>query len=754
MYINLKMFKYFIKFITKTFFLFFLLNLNVFAEIVKKIEITGNERISDETIKMFSDIKLGEDLNKKNINAILKKLYDTNFFEDISVILNQNKLRIVVKEYPIIQSIKFDGIKSNSLRDDITRNLKLKNRSSFNENFLNKDKNIILSELKNKGYYFTKIDVELIDLENNKIDLIYNINLGEKAKIKKIIFLGNKIFKDGKLKNLIISEEYKFWKFISGKKYLNENIINLDKRLLKNFYLNKGYYDVEVNSSFAKMINENEFELVFNIEAKDKFYFNDLNLDLPIDYEKSNFENLEEIFNKLKNEPYSINSVKSIIDEIDKITLSEQYESIKVDVEEKIVKNQINLIFKIQETEKFFVEKINIFGNNITRENVIRNQFYIDEGDPYNEILTKKSINEIKSLNFFKNVDYNIISGKDNNSKIINISVEEKPTGEIMAGAGFGTSGEVIELGIKENNYLGKGISLDTNLSLSSDRVVGQFNLENPNYKNSDKSILFGLQARETDKLSTFGYKSKKIGGSVGTKFEYLEDFKLGLITSTFIENIETDSSASARQKKQKGDYFDTYLKLDFDYDKRNQKFQTNDGFRSFYSVDIPILSENNTLTNYYSYRVFSELFENNISSFSLSLSSANSLTGDDIKLSERLYIPQRKLRGFVSGKVGPKDGDDYIGGNQYAIINMSSTLPQILPNFQNIEIGTFIDVANLWGVDDESLDDSSEIRSSIGVGVEWFTVVGPLSFSFAQPISKNSTDKTETFRFNLGTTF
>ena len=754
MYINHKMFKYFIKFITKTFFLFFLLNLNVFAEIVKKIEITGNERISDETIKMFSDIKLGEDLNKKNINAILKKLYDTNFFEDISVILNQNKLRIVVKEYPIIQSIKFDGIKSNSLKDDITRNLKLKNRSSFNENILNKDKNIILSELKNKGYYFSKIDVELIDLENNKIDLMYNINLGEKAKIKKIIFLGNKIFKDGKLKNLIISEEYKFWKFISGKKYLNENIINLDKRLLKNFYLNKGYYDVEVNSSFAKMINENEFELVFNIDAKDKFYFNDLNLDLPIDYEKSNFENLEEIFNKLKNEPYSINSVKSIIDEIDKITLSEQYESIKVDVEEKIVKNQINLIFKIQETEKFFVEKINIFGNNITRENVIRNQFYIDEGDPYNEILTKKSINEIKSLNFFKNVDYNIISGKDNNSKIINISVEEKPTGEIMAGAGFGTSGEVIELGIKENNYLGKGISLDTSLSLSSDRVVGQFNLENPNYKNSDKSILFGLQARETDKLSTFGYKSKKIGGSVGTKFEYLEDFKLGLITSTFIENIETDSSASARQKKQKGDYFDTYLKLDFDYDKRNQKFQTNDGFRSFYSVDIPILSENNTLTNYYNYRVFSELFENNISTFSLSLSSANSLTGDDIKLSERLYIPQRKLRGFVSGKVGPKDGDDYIGGNQYAIINMSSTLPQILPNFQNIEIGTFIDVANLWGVDDESLDDSSEIRSSIGVGVEWFTVVGPLSFSFAQPISKNSTDKTETFRFNLGTTF
>ena len=167
----------------------------------------------------------------------------------------------------------------------------------------------------------------------------------------------------------------------------------------------------------------------------------------------------------------------------------------------------------------------------------------------------------------------------------------------------------------------------------------------------------------------------------------------------------------------------------------------------------MPILSENNTITNFYNYKIFSELYENNISSDGFSLKSANSITGDDVKLSERLYIPQKKLRGFVNGGVGPKDGDDYIGGNYYAVFNFNSTLPQILPNSQNIDISTFLDVANLWGVDDSSLDESSEIRSSIGLGVDWFTPVGPLSFSFAQPISKGSTDKTETFRFNLGTT-
>ena len=193
---------------------------------------------------------------------------------------------------------------------------------------------------------------------------------------------------------------------------------------------------------------------------------------------------------------------------------------------------------------------------------------------------------------------------------------------------------------------------------------------------------------------------------------------------------------------------------LKFDYDKRNQKFQTNDGFRSFYSIDMPIVSDTNTLTNFYNYKVFSELFENNISSLSISLSSANSLTGDDIKLSERLYIPQKRLRGFVRGKVGPKDGSDYIGGNYYTTLNLSSTLPQVLPNLENINVSGFVDIGNVWGVDDSSLDESNEIRSSIGIGVDWFTVVGPLSFSFAQPITKANTDAEETFRFNLGTTF
>ncbi len=737
-----------------TILLYFLFLKSASTEIVKSIEILGNERIADETILMFSKIKIGSDLDKNDINNSLKFLYESNFFENVSINLIQNNLTILVKENPIIENITFDGIKSNTLKEKILKDLNIKARSSYNEILLKETKSQIISSLRDLGYYFAGVDIDLIDLDDNKIDLIFKINLGEKAKIKKITFIGNKIFKDSKLKSLIASEEYKFWKIISGKKYLNENLINFDTRLLRNFYLNKGYYDVDIKSSYAKLINNDEFEVIFNIDAKNKFYFDNLNLDLPIDFETSNFENLNTTFKSLKNKPYSINYVEKILNEIDKIAISEQYESISANVIENIVDDKINLTFKIDENEKYFIKKINIFGNNITRENVIRNQFYIDEGDPYNEILAKKSINEIKSLNFFKNVESQIIDDDINKTKIINITVEEKPTGEIMAGAGFGTDGEVIEFGIKENNYLGKGLKVETNLSVGSDKIVGNFDLRNPNINNTDKSANLGIRASEIDRLTDFGYKSKKIGGLIGTKFEYLEDFSLGLEASSFIEDISTSSSASARQKKQEGDYFDTYVGLNFDYDKRNQKFQTNDGFRSFYSIDMPIISDTNTLTNFYNYKVYSELYENNISSLSFSLSSANSLTGDDIKLSERLYIPQKRLRGFVKGKVGPKDGSDYIGGNYYTTLNLSSTLPQVLPNLENISVSSFVDIGNVWGVDDSSLDDSSKLRSSIGIGVDYFTIVGPLSFTFAQPITKADTDAEETFRFNLGTTF
>ena len=724
------------------------------SEIVTKIDIIGNERVSDETIKMFSNISENQNITDADINSLLKNLYETNFFKDVKVQLTEGVLKVNVIENPIIYNIKFNGLKSKSLTQIISENINLKERSSYIESLAAEDNNKINSILRNAGYFFSKVSILKEDVGDNKLNLIIDIKLGKKAKIKKISFIGDKIYKNRKLNSIIVSEEYKFWKFLSGKKYLNQNTINLDSRLLRNFYLNNGYYNVSINSSFARLINKDEFELIFNINAKNKVFFGDLNLVLPNDYDVNNFKKIDGLFKKLKNTRYSINKIDLILEKIDEVVLDEQYESVEALVDEELVNNQLNLKFIINETEKVFIKRINILGNNITSENVIRNQLLIDEGDPFNKILEAKSLNNIKSLNFFKNVSSEIISNDDDNTKIINISVEEKPTGEIMAGAGFGTSGTSFLFGVKENNFLGKGVSLDSKLNFGTESIKGQISISNPNYNNSDKSVNFSLMSAETDRLTSSGYKTNKTGFSLGSRFEYYDDFFLSVGTSTFYEKLTTDSTASATQKKQEGNYFDTFLKLDFNYDKRNQKFQTSKGFKSIYSIDVPLVSETYSLINSYNYKYFTELYENNISSFSFLFQAANSINNKDIKLSERLYIPSNSLRGFEIGKVGPKDGDDYIGGNYITSINFSSTLPQVLPNYQNADFLFFLDIANIWGVDYDSALDNNEIRSSVGVAVDWFTPVGPLNFSLAQPLSKSNQDTTESFRFNLGTTF
>ncbi len=726
-----------------------------FSEIINKIEVNGNERVSNETIIMFSGVNISEEINNQKINLILKDLYNTNFFEDISVKIDKNVLKIKVKEYPIIENIFFEGLKAKKNREIIKKNLSLKSRSSYNQFLLEKDKKTMNSTLKELGYYFSKIDTYVETLDNNKVNITHKIDLGKKAKIKKISFIGNKIFKNSKLQNVILSEEYKFWKFISGKKFLNEQLIELDKRLLKNFYLNKGYYNVTVNTSFAKLIDDNSFELIFNINPDNKVYFGDLNITYPSDFDDKNFESIKKLLSKSKDKSYSLNLVNKILDEIDFITTNDEFRSIKANVEEEFVGNKLNINFNIEETEKFYVERINIFGNNVTRESVLRNQFEIDEGDVFNDILAKKSENNLKSLNFFKKVKTEITDGNEENSKIINVYVEEKATGEITAGAGVGTSGGTLAFSIKENNYLGKGISVEANSTITAESFKGLFSVYNPNYKNTDKSIFANVQAIEIDRVDTFGYKTNKTGFEIGTGFEYLRDFDINLSTNSFYEKIVTDSTASDRQKKQEGDYWDTFVKFNIDYDKRNQKFKPSDGFRTNYSIQTPIISENNTLTNTLSHKYFVELYENNITSLSVFLQSANSITGDDIKLSERLNIPPSKLRGFERGKVGPKDGDDFIGGNYVSSFNATTNIPQLFQNFQNLELAVFLDAANIWGIDyDSSLNDSSKIRSSVGIGVEWFTVIGPLSFSLTETLTKESTDITEKFRFNIGTTF
>ena len=744
------------KLIIFTISIFLLLTSLLVAKPIDELIIKGNERISSETIKVFSGFNKGDDVNQNDLNDIIKSLYETNFFENVTIEIVNNNLIITVKENPIIQEVVIEGIKKESLKNQIYDSLILKNKSSYVDYLAKNDLQKIKNMLRVSGFYLSEVKTSIQNNNNNTVNLFYNINLGEKALIKKIKFIGDKKFKDRKLRQVIVSEESKFWKFISNKKYLNTKRIKLDERLLLNFYRNKGFYNAKIETSTAKFINDQNFELTYNINAGYKFIFNNLNISLPTDYDVKNFKDISNTLEKLKNTTYTLFKIEKILKEIDKISLSHQYEFISAHVKEEIIDNhKLNLTFVISESEKSYVEKINIIGNSVTRENVIRNSLFVDEGDAFNELLHNKSLNRIRGRGIFEKVDSKILDGSNPNLKIIEIEVEEKATGEISAGAGFGTSGSTFGFGIKENNYLGQGIKVNTNLTFSDNAVKGELSMNNPNFKNSNNSLFTSLSSTSSDYLADFGYKSDLTSLSFGSNFERYEDLLFYPTIDINYEKLETTPKASTSLKKQEGNYFETAFVYTLNYDKRNQRFQPSEGFRSEFTQTLPLVSENYEIKNVYQITKYVPFDNGMIGNIIFGAAAVNGVTGEDVRISKRLYVPERRLRGFKRGKIGPIENNDYVGGNYRAMFNLNTTLPNLFKESQNTDFRIFFDSATLWGVDYSSeVKDSKNIRSSLGVGVDWYTPIGPLSFSLAQPITQDSTDQTETFRFNIGTTF
>ena len=747
------------KIILKSFIIFLLSIANCLSDIINKIQIDGNKRISNETILVLGDITAGSDFNNDQLNRSLKNLYNSNFFKDVELTFDNNILKIIVIENPIIEDIEFTGIKSNALLEKLNEVMNLKNRMSFSNDLVKRDVDLIKNVLKANGFYFAKVETSISRNQNlNSVRLKINIDQGKKAKIKNITFLGDKKIKDKKLREIIASEEHKFWKFVSNKVYLNAQLIELDKRLLKNFYKNQGFYNVKILNSFAELDKDGFFKLVYNIDSGKKFYFNNFNLDLPTDYKEKDFVKIQKIFKKLRNQEYSLDSINLILEEVDNIASLQLYDFINAEVEETfIANNKIDFNFKIKDSEKFYVERINIVGNFNTIEEVIRHNLIVDEGDPLNKILFNKSINQLKSLGIFKKVESEISDGSSGNTKVVNIKVEEQPTGEISLGAGVGTSGSTLGGGLKEKNFLGKGINLDTNFEISEESIKGKFVYARPNFNYSDNTLFTSLESSTTDNLSDFGYKVSNVGFSLGTSFEQYENLFFKPEIDLNVEDLKTNSNASQNLKKQKGTYEDIYVNYSLTYDMRDSYYRPSKGHRTNFYQTIPMVSDNGEVANIFTHSRYKPLSSSKdmVGKASLYVKAVNSINGSDVRISKRGNVPYSRLRGFEKGKIGPIENGDYIGGNYVSAVNLSTNLPFIFSTVENIDFSYFIDAANVWGVDyDSSIDDSGTLRSSTGLGIDLLTPVGPLSFSFTQPISKASSDKTETFRFNLGTTF
>ena len=739
-----------------TVFLLLLLTNNSFSEI-KKVVIIGNARVSSNTIESLVDKKVSN-IDSIFINNLTKKIYDTDFFSDVKIAYNQDILTITVSENSVVNFFYINGLKDKDL-DEVNKIISLKENAIFSTSKLKKDIESVKDYFRATGYYMATIDPEVIKIANNQINLILNIDKKDISKIKNIYFIGNKFFSSTQLADVISSAEDGWWKFFTSAS-LNEQQIEYDKQLLKDFYKSKGFYDIQIESVFAGVDNSKNFNLTYSINAGKKYKFGNVEIQLssPVYKEKDILE-IKNISNKLlKNEHYSNILIGKLNKQITNYLESNRYNTFEVNVQENKKSDElIDVLVQLNQEQRVLINKINISGNSITEEKVVRDNLYLSEGDNLSNSKLKKSIDNVKSKQYFSKVDYKIEDSiEKKNAKDFNIFVKEQPTGSISAGVGYGTNGAMVQASINERNFLGQGIGLNFTGTFSTQKVSGEFSVVDPNFKNSNKELGVSLIAQNDDYTNS-GYTNKSLGGRVATKYELYEDLYFRPNANIQSDKLETNSNASTLLRSRQGSTITTGVGYNFSADFRDSKYSPTAGSISYFEQNIAtFISDIPTVVSSVGSTYYKELFSDKyIGSAKVRFSNSTALNSKDVKISDRLYPSQTELRGFELRGVGPVDGADHVGGNYLATLSLKSTFPNPIPDNFKANSYLFYDVGNVWGVDySDIISSNSKIRSSTGVALDFMSPVGPLSFTYAIPLSKSSTDKQQNFLFNIGSSF
>ena len=465
----------------KYFVLFFLLLSSVSQAEIKKINIIGNKRVSNNTIESLVD-KKKDKIDSIYINNLTKNIYDTDFFSDVKIDFNQEVLTITVVENPIVNFFYINGIKDDDL-DKINKIFIIKENAIFSSAKLKQDVERVKDYFKDLGYYSIIVDPEVYKIENNQVNLILNIDKKDVSKIKNIFFIGNKYFSSSALLSVISSAEDGWWKLFSSSA-LSEKKIEYDKELLKDFYKSKGFYDVQIETVFANLDSSKNFSVTFSINSGKKYSFGQFEIKSNNNIKDIDVNEIKVFSNKtIKNQIYSSEVVSKLSNQIIKFIEEKKYNNIDIRVEEVKSKDQnIDILVSLDPGKNLFLNKINIKGNNITQEKTIRDNLVISEGDNLNNSKIKKSIDQIKSKQYFSRVDYKIDDSEKKNFKDLNIIVKEQATGSISAGVGYGTNGGMFEASVNEKNFLGQGVNLNLLARLSTEKISGEFTILNPNF--------------------------------------------------------------------------------------------------------------------------------------------------------------------------------------------------------------------------------------------------------------------------------
>lgn len=727
---------------------------------VSHVVIKGNQRIEPQTILSYLDIKEGSTFSGVDIDRALKNLYATGFFADASIYPENGLLVVEVQENPIVSRVAFEGNKRMEDKE-LEKETELKPRSIYTRTRVQNDVKRLLDIYRRSGRYSATIEPKIIKLDQNRVDVVFEISEGATATIQKINFVGNKAFSSAALEKIVRSERTRWYKFFSDNDKYDPDRLLYDQELLRRFYTSRGYADFQVKSAVAEINRKKDaFHVTYTVDEGRKYRFGDIAVQSVI--AQKDAPDFKPFIKTKKGDEYNADQVEDTIDAITKELGNRGFAF--VDIDPQLVRHPdtglVDLSYTIKEGPRVYVERINITGNVRTLDTVVRREFRLAEGDAYSTSKLARTEQRLKNLGFFQSVKITSEQGSAPDRTVINVDVQEKSTGEISFGAGFSTQdGPLAEISVKESNLLGRGQDLRTRVLFSGQRQQYDIGFTEPYFLNREIAAGFDLFKTQQDLRRQSSFDRSTNGINLRASYALTEHWQHSAnytLKQTDITNVQADASRFVRE--QEGARTSSLVGQAFTYDSRDNKFDSTDGYYFKFGQEVAGLGGT---ARFIRHEVKSAYFYPVSKNWVLQLSGSAGYAqgiGQDVNIADRFFIGGDDLRGFKTFGIGPRDleTEDALGGNAYYTGTMEIRFPLGLPEDLGFYGAAFVDAGSLFDVDDVGVGvvDSGAIRVGAGLGIGWASPFGPIRLNFSHAAVKETYDETEFFRFSFGTRF
>ena len=727
---------------------------------ISSIIVDGNKRITSETIIAISKIEKGALYSPSQLNSALQLIKKSTFFKTVTVSFENNVLMINVVENPTINTINFEG--NSALQDEILSELIFsRERQTLSISKTEKDADAIASAYSDTGRISASITPKIVELSDNRVDLIFEISEGRITEVEKITFTGNRVFSDFRLKGVIATKQAGiFRRLIKSDTYVEEKL-DYDVERLQNFYINKGYIDFEVKTAVKLTRAKDAFLINYTIKEGQQYNFSEINFDISdVNINKNSLTKL----NRIKNgSSFDQRRISKLVEEVDIYLTKNGFNFIEpIPV---INRNDKELIMDVEiqlkKTKKIFVERIEVEGNSTTLDEVIRLKFDFAEGDPFNRRKILKAVDKIRGLGFFSNVETSTREGSTPEKVIIEVKLTEKATGSLGVGAGYNSSdGSVFTFNVNERNFLGKGQTVKLDLSSSKIEKQSEIGFEDPSFLG--RNLLAGISlGQKTSTPSATPLKTETLYFSPTIGFPLSRDSNLSIKYRLNKDEVALTTNSllvTPIIRSDVGNKNKSALIFSYNLDKTNSVVSPTAGY------DFRITQEFSGLGGNVSYskselkfKTYKTMFRDDI--ILTSDLSSGIISGSDASIMNRFTLGGDRLKGFRNQGIGPYDTlyNTPLGGKMFTSLSLQASFPIGVPEEYGIFGGLFIDTGSLWGLDNTDsgrVDDSANIRSAAGVSIFWDSAIGPLRFNWSRPIKRESYDVIENFRFTIDTRF